>query len=186
MRNGTGEPTLCRPHRIVAEHEARQQDRKSHSPVRTAGTVVGEIFDDFISGRPFDSAKVTSAINDFAWNMGGGYAPFHPNITNDAPDPRRAATGNQRSTSRPPPSWFPDDQPAAPRPDFDIQNARRELGFGPGDVLTIDTIKDRRRHLARKHHPDRGGSTFRMQIVNDSADTLLEFLAEPSGVRVAK
>lgn len=57
------------------------------------------------------------------------------------------------------------------------QAARRVMGFPPTGRLTEQTIKERKRTLAMKHHPDRGGSVQAMAAINDAADVLLEELA---------
>lgn len=54
--------------------------------------------------------------------------------------------------------------------------ARRVLGFADNQSLTESMVKERRRMLAKKHHPDRGGSVAMMARVNDAADVLLASL----------
>lgn len=51
--------------------------------------------------------------------------------------------------------------------------ARAVMGFTAQEPLTVDIIKARHRELARKHHPDKGGDTVKMQRINGSADILL-------------
>jgi hypothetical protein len=79
---------------------------------------------------------------------------------------RRTPPGPSPCPPRPPP---PPSKPAAPDP-------RVVLGFGPSDRLTVAIVKARHRELARKHHPDRGGSVTRMQEVNAAVDKLLASL----------
>jgi curved DNA-binding protein CbpA len=50
------------------------------------------------------------------------------------------------------------------------------MGFSGKDRLTVESVKDRRRVLAKKHHPDRGGSVATMARINDAADVLLASL----------
>jgi curved DNA-binding protein CbpA len=38
-------------------------------------------------------------------------------------------------------------------------------------------ISSRRKELARKHHPDRGGSLTKMQAINAAADFLIDDLS---------
>jgi hypothetical protein len=45
------------------------------------------------------------------------------------------------------------------------------LGVQAG--ATVEEITAAYRHLAADHHPDRGGSTVRMQEINAARDTLL-------------
>lgn len=47
------------------------------------------------------------------------------------------------------------------------------MGFPETGRLTEAAVKDRRRLLAKKHHPDRGGSVAMMAHINDAADVLL-------------
>jgi hypothetical protein len=54
-----------------------------------------------------------------------------------------------------------------------LRRARKVMGFGPGDPITEDAIKARKRELALKYHPDKGGSATDMAAINDAADTLL-------------
>lgn len=170
-RDGDGAPALCRPHKIAFAEQARQAETPKGA-ARRAGEHLGGIIDDFFHGRPFDPAKVQSAVNEFAWSMGGGYTSYHPDL-----EPQQHSQFDPPPDFRPPPNWgqreeVPPPPPQGPTPQ-DLQNARRALGFGPADLLTEDTIKERRRQLARKHHPDRGGSTARMQAINDACDVLL-------------
>ena len=51
------------------------------------------------------------------------------------------------------------------------------MGFAPNDRLTESLIKERKRRLAKKYHPDiKGGSVHRMAAVNDAADVLMAAL----------
>jgi hypothetical protein len=52
--------------------------------------------------------------------------------------------------------------------------ARQELGFQPREPLVAADVEQRRKQLARKHHPDLGGSVARMASINQAADLLLE------------
>jgi len=54
-----------------------------------------------------------------------------------------------------------------------VSRARRILGYTAKEPITKDQIKLRQRELARKHHPDRGGSVERMQDINWAVDILL-------------
>lgn len=55
----------------------------------------------------------------------------------------------------------------------EISRARRVLGFTAKEPVTREQVKARQRELARKHHPDRGGSVERMQQINWAVDILL-------------
>lgn len=50
------------------------------------------------------------------------------------------------------------------------------LGFAAGQRLTADIVKKRHRDLARKHHPDRGGSVAKMQEINAAVDAIMATL----------
>lgn len=175
VRSGTGKPPLCRACRIAFTEEARRA-QQPQGPARRVANVAASIFDDLLSGRPLDRGKVASAINEFAWTMGGGFTDYHPDIDGGAQG------GDGVDTEYTPPPGTGWHREEAPRQRVDPnairaqQNARNTLGFGPSDLLTEDLIKDRRRQLAKRHHPDRGGSITRMQAVNDACDVLMATL----------
>lgn len=175
MRNGTGDPALCRPHRIVAADTAQQAQPR----VSTAFQQVSELFDDFLAGRPLDTKKVgdiaAQAINDVAWRMGGGYTDYHPPIVGD--DDIRDAGPRFRPPRgfRPPPGWHAEEEPGAAEEaqlELDRAKARIVLGFGPRELITREILKTRFRALAKKHHPDRGGSLERMKEISAANDVL--------------
>lgn len=64
-------------------------------------------------------------------------------------------------------------------PDAALIRARDILGFSPNEPLTREQVQRRRRELARRYHPDRGGgaqANARMVAINEAADTLLQTL----------
>ncbi len=63
-----------------------------------------------------------------------------------------------------------------PVPSAPTDDPRAILGFKPGDKLTVDIIKQRRKDLAKKLHSDYGGSDMLMQKVNVACDALLKEL----------
>jgi hypothetical protein len=68
-------------------------------------------------------------------------------------------------------------QPPPPRPKKPPgPDPRIVLGFAAGQKVTVAEVKARHRELARRHHPDRGGSVARMQEVNAAVDQLLATL----------
>jgi hypothetical protein len=75
-------------------------------------------------------------------------------------------------SGQPTPAFPPAPQPAPPpTPEGD---PRIVLGFEPGDKLSKEIIKERKKALAALFHPDRpGGSTLAMKRVNEAADKLL-------------
>src|SRR5689334_6503059 len=74
---------------------------------------------------------------------------------------------------RPPPPPPRDDWRPPPPPPRRGDNSREVLGFAATAALTKEQVKDRRRELAKQHHPDRGGSVETMQRINAAADILL-------------
>lgn len=59
--------------------------------------------------------------------------------------------------------------------------ACRALEFAEGERITEKAVKDKRRELAKKYHPDRGGDTERMAEINFAADYLLDLLEKNRG-----
>lgn len=57
-----------------------------------------------------------------------------------------------------------------------LRMARKVMGFAPAEPLNTAMVRERKRTLAMKHHPDRGGSADKMARVNDAADVLLASL----------
>lgn len=54
--------------------------------------------------------------------------------------------------------------------------AREILHFAPGEPLTIEKVKTRKKDLARFIHPDAGGAGDEMVKINTAADALLKEL----------
>lgn len=54
--------------------------------------------------------------------------------------------------------------------------ARLVMGFEPDQEITADLLKARYRELAKRHHPDRGGSVAKMQELNVAMDVLTKSL----------
>ena len=73
----------------------------------------------------------------------------------------------------PPPAGEP--PPYATR-ESQLKVARRVLGFTPSEPLTVKMVAKRRREMARKNHPDAGGSAEKMAAVNRAADLLQKSL----------
>lgn len=58
-----------------------------------------------------------------------------------------------------------------------VDNPRRVLGFEPAESLSKESIKTRKRELAKVFHPDKPmGSVSAMKRVNEAADALLKEL----------
>lgn len=65
----------------------------------------------------------------------------------------------------------------AARPRVPREDPRVVLGFKPDEKITADQVRDRKRDLAKKHHPDLpGGSVEKMAKINAAADELLASL----------
>lgn len=163
-REGTGNPPLCDAHRVVLEAET---DR----PIRPGERLVG-LLSNVLRGKKISDEQVHAGVEDFVdmFSRSSG-DPAHDPIAaaraRAAEFIRRTQGGGARRQAPPQPPR--PRRPAGPDP-------RVVLGFGPGDKLTPDDVKKRHRELARKHHPDRGGSVARMQEINAAVDQLLATL----------
>lgn len=89
---------------------------------------------------------------------------------------RRAAEAARLRAARAQAQQHAQQAPPPPQAPSATLLARRVMGFGGNEKLTVDMIKDRKRELAMKHHPDRGGSLEKMQAINNAADVLLASL----------
>jgi hypothetical protein len=157
-RKGDGNPPLCDAHRIVLEAEAAR-------PARPGEKIVG------LLGRVFRGQKVSddhlyAGIEDFVDMF--SRAPHDPPHNPVDAARARAREFFRKSQGVPPPPQRPK-KPAGPDP-------RVVLGFAIGQKITAAEVKARHRELARKHHPDRGGSVAKMQEVNAAVDQLLATL----------
>ena len=172
VRSASGPDGLCKAHRIAAEEVSR-----AHATPRPFGAGFGAVLDDLFSGRGITEASAAAALDDLGWMMGGNLgaeAGMFPDDQREAPpqNPGFRPPPGQRL----PPNWRPR-QPPPPPPDPLLEErrlARQVLGFPDGMPLTPEMVSQRRKELARKHHPDRGGSLEKMQAVNSAADLLLE------------
>lgn len=114
-----------------------------------------------MSGRKITKKKVGSALKDLGDILNG--MPTGPGIP-------RAHT-----VHRPPQSPPPRDPDLEARLEF--QRAKVVLGFAESEPITADMVKERRKVLARKHHPDRGGDPAKMTAINAACDVLLRSAA---------
>lgn len=166
--DGEGNPPLCPPHTAILRATAE-------APYNPLGSIV----DSLKNGRPVSFGDAIAAGADLLATMLGGRT-FVP------PQPPSRAPG-----SSPPPSsgaWDPvgqwwqeqqrrQQQQQRPRQDVDELAAdrvaaRRAFGWPPGKKLDGDELKTRYRELAKKNHPDRGGSPDRMAKINHAMDVL--------------
>lgn len=165
---GVGDPPFCPAHRIAAAEAARP---------RSPFEILTGALSNLLAGAPINAeATIGAGISLFEqWKMGGSIGAGHFQGQRIQWDPswipgssRSAAQGRAQAPPPPPPE--------DPRIEIE-RKARHILGFKPRDALTEDVIKDRRRKLAKKFHPDvAGGSVERMAAVNDAADVLLAAL----------
>lgn len=177
-RDGQGNPPLCAPHRIAVARAAIPK-----SPVE----VIADAAFNFLQGKPINRDATLGAVEDIASQWSGMGADYRPDMFDGAGEDqanRRAQAGAGAAT----PWWVEQVRahrqqrqapPQPPPPDPNVvmlREARQTMGFSPGDALTEERIKDRKKALARKHHPDRGGSVERMSAINAAADVLLESL----------
>lgn len=159
-RNGTGNPPLCEPHRVTLEAEAARP--------ATPGEKFANLLRRVMGGQRVTYRDIHSGLDDFVDVLSASQAAQRA-PTGAVPPGRQPRTQQRRTWSPPPP-------PARPAPNPQIEAARRVLGFAPGQRLTVEDVKKRQRDLARRHHPDRGGSLAKMQEVNAAVDQLLETL----------
>jgi hypothetical protein len=157
-RPGTGNPPLCEAHRIVLEEVAAQPPRPGEKLVGLLGRV--------FRGQKISDRQVHAGIEDLV-----GMFQQHPSYEDlraqaEARLREEARRFQQRQQQRGPQQPPRPRKPAGPDP-------RVVLGFAAGQKVTADEVKKRHRELARKHHPDRGGSVARMQEINAAVDQLL-------------
>jgi hypothetical protein len=161
-RPGTGNPPLCEAHRLVLEDEATRPERPGEKLVGLLGRV--------LRGQKVNDDHLYAGIEDFVdmFSQPAGSPPRSPI------DAARARTqdffrrAQAQTQGRPPPPPRPR-KPTGPDPHM-------VLGFAVGQKLTVAEVKARHRELARKHHPDRGGSLAKMQEVNAAVDQILATL----------
>ena len=164
--SGIGNPPLCQSHQIAVAEQLAAAQRRADNPI---GNLIGE----FLAGRKISRETFYGAVGQVVGALGV------QNIQIDAEGNVRAAhvEGHVRMPNQAPPRARRAPPPPPPPPvDPELEAnlaARRVLGFGPNDRLSPEMVKKRRAELARKHHPDRGGSTDAMAKINDAADVLL-------------
>ena len=161
-RDGVGDPPVCPPHQIAYAHHAQRATSK-----KQPGDAIVDLFDSLLSGR-----KVSKKKFERAWDDVGQI------LHNAAPAGFQPPQGFQ-----PPPNWMPRPAPPPGPPPRDpaIVEAEREfaaakkvMGFADTQKITADDVRDRKKQLARKFHPDMpGGSAAKMAEINNAADVLL-------------
>ena len=167
----SGTPPICPPHAAILRAAAEMP----YNPVAA-------VVDAVKNGRPVNLGDVVAGAADLFATMfagrspyaaGAGAAPRPPPSSSSGPTPPPGAgwdpfgAWQQRREQQPPPREDPTAARAA---------ARRTFGWPPGKKFTADELKARFRELAKKNHPDRGGSVQKMAQVNDAMDVLTEEL----------
>lgn len=177
VKDGDGNPPLCRPHQLAVAAILNNQ-------IRTPAQRVVDLVGDFLSGKRVNEADIMGVAQDVAAQWSGMADGFRPPIDRNG----RTAHGSA-------PQWSPAEwreflrsqtgggaRQAPPPPPVDQEEednriarlrARQVLGFTASQVLTIADVKGRHRALAKRNHPDRGGSTAKMATINNAADVLL-------------
>lgn len=142
---------------------------------RSAGDVINSLFESFLGGFNISgvaAGDIRRGVEDMFRGMGGD------NMGEDYRPPVGAranarawqgSTGGQHQNADPRPRQDPREREA-------ILRARALLGYGPSDRLTKEDLRDRRSTLAKKHHPDKGGSLERMVQINQAVDILMATL----------
>ncbi len=148
-------PPLCRAHQLSVAETAKP---KAPSEM-LAGMLV-----DLLNGEAIDrEAAINAARQVFAdWKTAQARA--------------RTAPGGWSPGGWG--GWRPPQAPPQEDPEMRARMmARKVMGFAPTEQLTADKIRQRKRTLAQRYHPDvHGGSTERMAMINDAADILLRML----------
>ncbi len=130
--------------------------------------VITDAVGSFLSGKPINREATIGAVQDVfeSWSsMGSGYRPDV-----GARRPRAAWEDYVKHAHR---GRAQEQDSEAERAKKARANACAILGLDATMTLTPDLIKEAKRRLAKKHHPDRGGSPERMAAINDAADVLL-------------
>jgi len=173
-RNGTGNPVLCRAHRLALEEEVRTKNgidgilnvfgKWWRKEPLTRDDLIGaydagaKILDPphvkrAARGAPPQSDQFRERVVDAAYEQLQARA--------------RAARAAQAKQARPPPP------PPGPDPAI-MARCKFLLGWKPTQTVTVPDVNRRRRELAKKYHPDRpGGSVGKMAQINDAADRLI-------------
>lgn len=157
-RPGTGNPPLCEAHRIVLDDEAARPERPGEKLVGLLGRV--------LRGQKVNDDHLYAGIEDFVdmFSQPVGAPPHSP--VEAARARTRDFLRRAQAKAQPPPRPR---KPAGPDP-------RVVLGFAIGQKVTAAEVKARHRELARRHHPDRGGSLSKMQEINAAVDQILATL----------
>jgi hypothetical protein len=144
---------------------------------------------DLLAGKPINQHDALGVARDVFVEWGGMASEYRPPINGHGQTAHGKAApfvpfgGWPRGWG--PPSPFGGNQQHPPPVDPQeqaqreaIRLARAAMGYTAAERLTEESIKDRRKLLARRHHPDRGGSVQLMSTINNAADVLLASLSQ--------
>lgn len=131
------------------------------------------LLDSLFSGRRITKRKLDAAWQDVSSIMGGRMPPM-PDMPPMPTMPGIPPMGQARAQSRQQPRQPPRVDPAVVEAKRRFMAAKRTMGFPDSQQITADDVRERRKELAKKLHPDRpGGSVEKMAAVNAAADELL-------------
>lgn len=165
----SGNPPLCPPHAAILRATAEMP----YNPINA-------VVDDIKNGRSVNVGDVVAAAADLFSTMFAGRSPYAGGASSGAgpipPRPPPPPNSGHRSAWDPFGAWQQQRQSSPPPPppsDSMARTAARKTFQWPATkVFTADELKARYRELAKKHHPDRGGSAQKMAQVNDAMDVL--------------
>ena len=158
-RSGDGDPPVCSAHAIAFAEAAKATGRKP-------GEAIADVIDTILTGGRLRKKQVKAAWNDVAEILKnaqpGGGPTFHP------PPGWKPPAGWSVPRAEPP------RDPRAVEAEREFRAAKLLLGFAESQPITADMVKERKKELARRYHPDRpGGSLEKMQEINAAVDVLL-------------
>lgn len=163
-----------------------KRTRKTPPPRAGLGQQLGGLFDQMLAGYPPSQAQLEQVAADMVGRVigrtvtvdevravrQGDYAPLR-----EVAEQYRARQSGR--VPRPGPPIVDPEIAAKIERAKALGRARAVLGFTKDHILTVAIVKTRHRELARRHHPDAGGSTEKMQKINGAADLLVQSLSPP-------
>lgn len=160
MRNGFGNPPLCRVHALELTLEGDELEIDQQSPIHQ----FLDLADRLLSRN--QDVIVKEVRTRFGSYLAGRANEKNAKRISQEPRPPR----NPRARPRPAPS------PRRPSPPPPRDDPRVVLGIPPSAPLTKELIKEKKRQLAKIYHPDAQGNPEAMRRVNKAADELLAML----------
>jgi hypothetical protein len=159
------DPPLCRPHQVLLQDVAMREQQR---PLKAV-----EVLGDFLSGKRVTRDRVQEAAQELfgrygAGGMAEGYYPGGSGVQIDWSWLNPGVQQQQQQRARQPTADEIAAQQVAAR-----RQARVVLGYAVSQPVTEQEVQRRRRELARRYHPDRGGNPEKMVEVNAAADILL-------------